>query len=189
MSKRILVIEDPSCLGLPKAMAKLPAESSGKAARSVGGTLPRPRCCSWTGRHANLPSPHAALERPRLHAAGVSAYQVTVGNARGASLWEWNPTSGDVLPHFWQRKPMLPMNVSQLTPLRRRSRGNGKSVIRPQTAGQPQERVALVHRLPDAPGWPVGIGFHGSDDSIGTGRPPPLPALRIGIMGLMEMAV
>ena len=40
------------------------------------------------------------------------------------------PTSGDVLPHFWQRKPMLPMKVSRLTPLRRR--GNGKSVIRPQ---------------------------------------------------------
>ncbi len=42
------------------------------------------------------------------------------------------PTSGDVLPHFWQRKPMLPMKVFRLTPLRRRSRGNGKSVIRPQ---------------------------------------------------------
>jgi len=57
-------------------------------------------------------------------------------------------------------------------------------------ASQPQERVALVPRLPDAPGSPVGIGFHGSDDSIGTGRPtPPLPALRIGIIGLMEMAV
>jgi hypothetical protein len=27
-------------------------------------------------------------------------------------------------------------------------------------AGQPQKRVALVHRLPDAPGSPVGIGFH-----------------------------
>src|SRR6266567_1092828 len=28
-------------------------------------------------------------------------------------------------------------------------------------AGQAQKRVALVHRLPDAPGSPVGIGFHG----------------------------
>jgi len=24
-----------------------------------------------------------------------------------------NPTSGDVLPHFWQRKPKLPMKVSR----------------------------------------------------------------------------
>jgi len=57
-------------------------------------------------------------------------------------------------------------------------------------AGQPQERVALVYRLPDAPGSPVGIGFHGGDHSIGTGRPnTPLCPLWIRIMGLMEMAV
>jgi hypothetical protein len=31
----------------------------------------------------------------------------------------------------------------------------------PATARQAEERVALVHRLPDTPGSPVGVGFHG----------------------------
>ncbi len=35
------------------------------------------------------------------------------------------PTSGDVLPHFWQRKPMLPMKVFRLTPLRPCGAGAG----------------------------------------------------------------
>ncbi len=84
----------------------------------------------------------------------------------GAFLWEWTPTSGDVLPHFWQRKPMLPMKVSRLTPLRRRSRGKREVCDPAAAAGQPQECVALVHRLPDTPGSPVGIGFHGGDHCI-----------------------
>jgi hypothetical protein len=84
----------------------------------------------------------------------------------GAFLWEWTPTSGDVLPHFWQRKPMLPMKVSRLTPLRQRSRGKREVCDPAAAAGQPQECVALVHRLPDTPGSPVGIGFHGGDHCI-----------------------
>src|SRR6266566_6352961 len=48
-------------------------------------------------------------------------------------------------------------------PLRRRSRGKREVCDPAAAAGQPQECVALVHRLPDTPGSPVGIGFHGGD--------------------------
>jgi hypothetical protein len=55
------------------------------------------------------------------------------------------------------------MKVSRLTSLRRSSRGNGEVGDPAAVAGQPQKRVALIHRLPDTPGSPVGIGFHGGD--------------------------
>jgi hypothetical protein len=45
--------------------------------------------------------------------------------------------------------------------------------------GQPQKRVALVHRLPDAPGAPVGIGFHGGIITRGCPGPSP-PFARSG---------
>ena len=97
------------------------------------GTLRLPRNCSWARRHSpSPPAPCRLCETPALHAAGVSAYGGHRWKCPGASLCEWAPMSGDVLPHFWQRKPMLPMKVSRLTPLRWSSRGNGKSVIRPQ---------------------------------------------------------
>jgi hypothetical protein len=74
----------------------------------------------------------------------------------------------------------VPADVSTAEEQGEREAGGSAAV-----AGQPQKRVALVHRLPDAPSPPVGIGFHCGDHCIGTGRPaPPLPALRSGDYGV-----
>jgi len=54
---------------------------------------------------------------------------------------------------------------------------------------QAEKRVALVHRLPDASGPPVGIGFHVGDHSIGKDRTNTPPSARSADRELMEMAV
>jgi hypothetical protein len=72
------------------------------------------------------------------------------------------PMIGVVLPQRWQGSGRLPMKVSLRMPGRRSRSSQGMSVIRPhpeQTALR--WGVALVHRLPDTPGSPVGIDFHG----------------------------
>ena len=71
--------------------------------------------------------------------------------------------SGDVLPHFWQRKPMLPMKVFPADASAAEEQGEREVGDPAAVAGQAQKHVALVHRLPDTPGSPVGIGFHGGD--------------------------
>ncbi len=90
------------------------------------------RDVAWARRRHPAPQPPAACETPVSGRGRGLCLRGPRRKEPGASLCELTPTSGDVLPHFWQRKPMLPMKVSRLTPLRRRRRGNGKSVIRPQ---------------------------------------------------------